>query len=564
MNNAEYWRGRFSILEDNAHKEADQVIRATEEMYMEAQRSVQAEIEQWYSRFAVNNQISLSDAQKLLTIGQLDEFKWTVEQYVKAGEKAGVDAAWLKKLENASAKYHISRLEAVQTGIQQQIELLYGNQVDDIDNLVKKVAGNGYTHTAYEVQKNLGLGWDITALNQDKLETLISRPWTTDGRTFRDRCWLNKAELVDSVNKKLIQGMLRGDSPEKTISAIQDRFKVSRYKARRLVHTETTYFNSVSTKESYKELGVDKIEIIETLDSHTCEVCAPLDGVVITFSQYEPGVTVPPFHPNCRGTTAPYYDDMDGERAARTAEGKVYYVPANIKFTDWKKTFVDGGAKTGLTAVMNFTNIANTVNSLDADNVERIPVTDQKTALSESEIISALGGGDQTSGSCASVALAYAGQKQGWNVLDFRGGKSMDFFSNKMNKVRMFKELGVNSIVCDTAKTSITNGKRLLSQLVEGKQYYLSVGRHAAVVRSNNGVLQYLELQSSKANGWIDFGDVGDTLKYRFGCSSSSSRFSTAYATDIDQLSGDDFKHLLGYINTSATNQRKGLSGSVK
>lgn len=352
MNNAEYWRGRFSILEDNAHKEADQLIRATEEMYMEAQRSVQAEIEQWYSRFAVNNQISLSDARKLLTTGQLDEFKWTVEQYVKAGEKAGVDAAWLKKLENASAKYHVSRLEAVQTGIQQQIEVLYGNQVDDIDDLLKKVAGNGYTQTAYEVQKNLGLGWDITALNQDKLETLISRPWTTDGRTFRDRCWLNKSELVDSVNNKLIQGMLRGDSPEKTISAIQDRFKVSRYKARRLVHTETTYFNSVSTKESYKELGVDKIEIIETLDSHTCEVCAPLDGVVITFSQYEPGVTVPPFHPNCRGTTAPYYDDMDGERAARTAEGKVYYVPANMKFTDWKKTFMDGGSKENLTRVI--------------------------------------------------------------------------------------------------------------------------------------------------------------------------------------------------------------------
>lgn len=93
---------------------------------------------------------------------------------------------------------------------------------------------------------------------------------------------------------------------------------------------------------------MDQIEIVETLDSRTCAVCQPLDGTVVPLSQYEPGVTVPPFHPNCRGTTCPHYEDMDGERAARTADGKVYYVPANMTFSQWKKAFVDG-VKDGLT-----------------------------------------------------------------------------------------------------------------------------------------------------------------------------------------------------------------------
>ena len=352
MRNAEYWRGRFSILEDSAHREAEQVIQNIENMYLDAQRSIQKEIESWYGRFATNNQISLADARKLLTTGQLEEFKWTVDQYIKAGQLAGADTAWLKKLENASAKVHVSRLKAIQMEIQQQLELLYGNQVDELDGLLKKVVGNGYTHTAYEVQKGLGLGWDMTALDQQKLETLISKPWTTDGRTFRDRCWVNKAELVNTINTQMVQGMLRGDSPEKTIQAIQKQFGVSRYKARRLVHTETSYFNACSTLQSYKDLDIERVEIIETLDSRTCDTCGGLDGTVIPLAQYEPGVTVPPFHPNCRGTTAPYYDDMDGERAARNAEGKVYYVPAKMKFTDWKKTFVDGGAKDGLTVAV--------------------------------------------------------------------------------------------------------------------------------------------------------------------------------------------------------------------
>lgn len=370
MRNAEYWRGRFSILEENAHKQSDQYLRNLEDMFMDAQRTVQADIERWYGRFATNNGISLTEARKLLTTGQLEEFHWTVEQYIKAGQQNNLSAEWLKKLENASAKFHVSRLEAIQLQIQQQIELLYGNQLDGVDSLLKQIVSDGYTHGAFTIQKGLGLGWDITALNQKKLETLLSKPWTTDGRTFSDRIWLKKRELVGTVHKELTQGLLRGDSPQKITDAIKNRFKVSRYQAGRLVHTETTYFNAISTKQVYQDLGVQSVEILETLDSHTCPLCQPLDGTVIPLAQYEPGVTVPPFHPNCRGTTCPHYNDMEGERAARNAEGKVYYVPANMTFTQWKKAFVDG-VKDGLTvatvgAIMKTVDECTTVEEVEA------------------------------------------------------------------------------------------------------------------------------------------------------------------------------------------------------
>lgn len=346
--NADYWRGRFSILEESAHKQSDQYLQNLEEMFTDAQRTVQADIERWYGRFATNNGISLTEARKLLTTGQLEEFRWTVDQYIKIGQQNNLSAEWLKKLENASAKFYVSRLEAIQLQIQQQIEVLYGNQLDGLDNLLKEIVSSGYTQSAFTIQKGLGFGWDITALNEKKLETLLSKPWTTDGRTFSDRIWIKKNELIGNVQKELTQGLLRGDSPQKITDAIQKKFNVSRYQAGRLVHTETSYFNAVSTKQSYQDLGVEKVEILETLDSHTCEICQPLDGTVIPLSQYEPGVTVPPFHPNCRGTTCPYFDDMAGERAARNADGEVYYVPANMTYAQWKEAFVDG-VKDGLT-----------------------------------------------------------------------------------------------------------------------------------------------------------------------------------------------------------------------
>lgn len=222
----------------------------------------------------------------------------------------------------------------------------------------------------------------------------------------------------------------------------------------------------------------------------------------------------------------------------------------------------------------------NTTFKVSTDNEEFISLVvdlDSKTEYREvmklasdrtySEIIGVLAGGDNTSGSCASVGLGYIGQKQGLDVLDFRGGTSMDWFSSKANKISMWSSLGVDSIVEDSGKSNLTNAKRILAKMEKGKEYYLSVGRHASIVRKNDdGVLQYLELQSSNRSGWTDFGtDLGGTLKWRFGCSSSSNYYATAYLTDIDKVKdSNEFRTILGYINTSESAQRKGANGTIK
>jgi hypothetical protein len=54
----------------------------------------------------------------------------------------------------------------------------------------------------------------------------------------------------------------------------------------------------------------------------------------------------------CRTTTVPHFDDNYTERAARGADGKTYYVPGDMKYPDWKKSFVDGGSKEELKEVL--------------------------------------------------------------------------------------------------------------------------------------------------------------------------------------------------------------------
>lgn len=349
MRNADYWRQRARINSDAAHAEANEYIAQLEEIYREAVMSVKADLDRWYGRFADNNQITLAEAKKRLTEGELEEFHWTVDKYIKAAEEHGLDPAWQKKLENASARYHISRLEAIQMQIQQQAELVYGNQMDGLDELLRRIADNGYNHAAFDVMKGLGMGWDFAKLDQKRLDAMLKKPWTSDGKTFTDRCWEGKANLIDGIQRELVQSLMRGDSLVKTRDRIADRFNVSKYKAGRLAHTEATYFNAVSSQACYEDLGVEKIEILETLDKHTCEICAAMDGKVIDKKDYQPGVTVPPFHPNCRGTTCPWFDDMAdvGQRIARDNEGEVYYVPPDMTYREWEKKFKEGGQSSG-------------------------------------------------------------------------------------------------------------------------------------------------------------------------------------------------------------------------
>ena len=63
--------------------------------------------------------------------------------------------------------------------------------------------------------------------------------------------------------------------------------------------TESAAFANEARKDCFKDLGVEKYVIVETLDNETCSLCAGLDGKVYPMSEYQVGVTAPPFRFFC-------------------------------------------------------------------------------------------------------------------------------------------------------------------------------------------------------------------------------------------------------------------------
>jgi SPP1 gp7 family putative phage head morphogenesis protein len=208
-----------------------------------------------------------------------------------------------------------------------------------VDAAAREIYAGSYYHTAFEVQRGLGVVWTVQSLNESAIAKVLSKPWTADGQTFRDRCWTNKEALVNSVNTQLTQMIIRGEAPDKTIAAIAKQFDVSKTKAGRLVMTESAYFSSAAQKDCFEALDVEEYKIVASFDRDTCALCGALDGQVFKMSEYEMGITAPPFHPWCRCCTAPYFEDMEGmgERFARDAvNGESFKVPGSMTYADWK------------------------------------------------------------------------------------------------------------------------------------------------------------------------------------------------------------------------------------
>lgn len=349
-NNPAYWSQRMKLMENALKDRSFSYVENMERQFMTAQAEVERQIAVWYQRFAANNQISLADAKRLLNAGELAEFRWTVGQYIAYGQQNAIDGAWMRQLENASARVHISRLEAIKLQIQQQAEVLYSNQLDLVDAAAREMYLGSYYGTAFELQRGLGVGWTMQAINEKTIAKVLSRPWTADNLTFRDRCWTNKQALVNSVNTQLTQMIIRGEAPDKAIAAISHQFKVGRDKAGRLIMTEAAAFSSAAQKDSFTELGVERFKVVATFDKDTCEICGALDGQVFKMSEYQVGLTAPPFHPWCRCCTCPYYADMAGlgERWTRNPDGTTSKVSSDMGFDEWRQKFVQG-AGPGLT-----------------------------------------------------------------------------------------------------------------------------------------------------------------------------------------------------------------------
>lgn len=560
MNSNEYWAKREAEALKHYITDEKEYDRQIQRIYSDMLDACQKEINAFYGKYASKEGITLAEAKKRVSELDIKEYERKAKRYVKDkdfSDKANEEM----RLYNATMK--INRLEMLKANI--GLEMISGH--DELDKFMGKILKG---RTEEELARQAGI-LGKTVQNNAKLANAIPNA-SFHNATFSDRVWMNQDLLKDELSKLLQSGLIQGKNPRVLARELKNAFNTSTYNAERLMRTELARVQTEAQKQSYERNGFEEYEFIA--NSGCCDICQSLNGKHFKVSKMMPGENAAPMHPHCRCSAAAYSDreDYDEWLAYLEKGGKTSYwdqlTPAQkAKFRQPLTNFVKNDT-IKIPKKSTDDKYNKLLDVLQKNSVEYRPVETHNKPLAAERIISVLSGGDKTSGSCASVALAYIGQRQGWNVLDFRDGESRKVFSRSLNLADLSQMNGVKTLKASGA-SSITVGNRLLKQCEVGKEYYLCVGRHASIVRkTEEGKLQYLELQSATRSGWNDFdGNPRYTLQHRFGCRSASS--SSAYydfMIDIDEsnFDSDDFKTLLGYINTEENKQRKGKHGTIK
>lgn len=164
--------------------------------------------------------------------------------------------------------------------------------------------------------------------------------------------------------------------------------------------------------------------------------------------------------------------------------------------------------------------------------------------LTEGEIIRKLSENPKH-GACSSLALAYIGNKLGFDV-KIRGGISKQVFSEPSILVQIAKKAGA---LIEESYNDFDSVAKLLKTTKVGREYFLTTGAHTAIIRKAAKGYEYLDLQDTRFTAWRPVGQ--GILKRRFGCSQQHKYRARSVLLDIENLrNNEDFKKILGYINS--------------
>lgn len=345
-----YWEDRQSAMYRAGEMQVNQYYQKLEKAFNQTRRELQKTIESFYWRYAEENGLSYAAAQIRLDKEELGELRDFIDLAMRNIGKHN------QTVNNMSIKARITRYQALEAEIDAMLRQLYAVDYESAaGQTMKAVYGEAYYRTWYNIDQYRGFHSAFAQVVPGAVEKLLEYPF--NGANFSSRLWKQKDHLQVQLMEALTSMMVQGKSPQDLTNDFAKKMNAKKFDAYRLLHTESSFLMSEAAHAAYREDGVEKYQILATLDSKTCGICGDKDGEVYEVGKEVTGKNMPPFHCFCRCTDVPYYDDMDlsdMSRVARDPEtGKTYAVPSDMTYPEWRKAMEDGGDFDGWRADKN-------------------------------------------------------------------------------------------------------------------------------------------------------------------------------------------------------------------
>lgn len=323
-----YWEDRSLERLSEAEKNSLPYLRKIQDAYVEAAKSLTEQIKAMYvACYKKDKTFDMAKLHQVVPSGDLEVF---YHQLARVGITKELPAQYRGRLNRAEMMNAQAWLEVKKAAVKER---------DYSDRLYTDTINNAYYRTIFDLSKGLKQDLAFNALDSKTTSKILEAKFY--GANYSERIWRSSDKLANSLQGILSRAIASGQSPEKTVRELQERFGVKKYEAQRLVRTETNYFQTQGELESYKELGIKEIVFVATLDMRTSEICREMDGKRIKIAEAKQGTNAPPLHPNCRSTVRPYVGEEwePRTRAYRDPEtGESKHIE-NMSYSEWKNQF---------------------------------------------------------------------------------------------------------------------------------------------------------------------------------------------------------------------------------
>ena len=260
-----YWTDRQEQLKLAMEKSEAALKKRLEKFYDAEFKRLDKEIAAYYQAYGYDNVIeyrkllqSLSDADRTLLMERMDDFAKKYPQYANL-------------MPVRESIYRLDRLQGLQYSVFMTEAEIAGYTNDQIQTYLTRLSQQGLNYG----MEALGFGKNFYTLNSDVVRQFVDVPWC-NGENFSTRIWNDTQKLAQYLNQDLAQGFARGDSYERLVRNLRQRFgRVNRRDVYRLVFTEGTYVMGESTMQPFMN-DFEYYRLSPVHDYKTCPICRSL------------------------------------------------------------------------------------------------------------------------------------------------------------------------------------------------------------------------------------------------------------------------------------------------
>lgn len=332
----DYWAKRSLERLSEAEKISTTYLKQAQKEYRASARSIVEQVRNLYATYYRKSGANF-DTEALKQIAPQGDVKRFL---------ASMEAMGLSTQLPSNYQGRMNRLELLSSQIWGKVKEMAAKEKVATTDLYDKVFRNTYYRTGYDTSKGVGETLAFGTLSDKTVEKVLASKFY--GRNYSERIWGNSDKLANELQSIISQAVTTGQSPEKTIRLVRERFNVSQSSAARLVRTETCYFENQAEIEAYKDMGISEYVILATLDSRTSKICREMDGKRFKIEEAVAGKTLPPLHPYCRTAIRPYIgaDFEPKTRIMRDPETGKNKTIKQMTYREWQAQYMPNEPRT--------------------------------------------------------------------------------------------------------------------------------------------------------------------------------------------------------------------------